>query len=65
VTEQPSCVVESVDGKCLYVADYSGAVTVAPVASRAPLAIEGAAHRSDASTEWVMPELLHYEPAPA
>jgi YVTN family beta-propeller protein len=65
VTEQPSCVVESVDGKCLYVADYSGAVTVAPVASRAPLAIEGAAHRSHASAEWVMPELLQYEPAPA
>jgi YVTN family beta-propeller protein len=65
VTEQPSCVAESVDGKRLYVADYSGAVTVAPVASRAPLAIEGAAHRSDASTEWVMPELLHYEPTPA
>jgi YVTN family beta-propeller protein len=65
VTEQPSCVAESVDGKRLYVADYSGAVTVAPVASRAPLAIEGAAHRSDASAEWVMPELLHYEPAPA
>jgi YVTN family beta-propeller protein len=63
VTEQPSCVVESPDGKRLYVADYSGAVTVAPVASTAPLAIGGAAHRSDALAEWVMPELLQYEPA--
>jgi YVTN family beta-propeller protein len=63
VTEQPSCVVESPDGKRLYVADYSGAVIVAPVASTAPFAIEGAAPRSHASAEWVMPELLHYEPA--
>jgi YVTN family beta-propeller protein len=63
VREQPSCVVESPDGKRLYVADYSGAVTVAPVAPTAPLAIEGAAHRSDASAEWVMPELPQYEPA--
>jgi YVTN family beta-propeller protein len=63
VTEQPSCVVESPDGKRLYVADYSGAVIVAPVASSAPLAIEGAAHRSYASADWVMPELLQYEPA--
>lgn len=63
VTEQPSCVVESPDGKRLYVADYSGAVIVVPVASSAPLAIEGAEHRSYASAEWVMPELLQYEPA--
>jgi YVTN family beta-propeller protein len=63
VTTQPSCVVESPDGQCLYIADYSGAVTVAPVASTAPLAIEGAAHHGDASAEWVVPELLKCEPA--
>jgi YVTN family beta-propeller protein len=63
MTDHPSCVAESPDGKRLYVADYSGAVTVAPVASTAPWAIEGAAHRSYASAEWVMPELLRYEPA--
>jgi YVTN family beta-propeller protein len=63
VTEQPSCVLESPDGKRLYVADYSGAVIVAPVGSAAPLAIEGAAHRSYASAEWVMPQLPQYEPA--
>ena len=55
--------VESPDGKRLYVADYSGAVIVAPVASTAPFAIEGAAPRGDASAEWVMPDLLKYEPA--
>ncbi len=63
VTGQPSCAVESPDGKRLYVADYSGTVTVAPVASTAPLAIEGAAPRSHASADWVIPELLQYEPA--
>ena len=60
---QPSCVVESPDGKRLYVADYSGAVIVVPVASSAPFAIEGAEHRSYASADWVVPELLQYEPA--
>jgi DNA-binding beta-propeller fold protein YncE len=61
--EQPSCVVESPDGKRLYVADYSGAVIVVPVAPTAPLAIEGAAHRSHASADWVMPVRLQREPA--
>ena len=63
VTEQPSCVVESPDGKRLYVADYSGVVTMAPIASTAPLAIDGGAHRGDAPAEWVMPEPLQYVPA--
>jgi DNA-binding beta-propeller fold protein YncE len=63
VTKQPSCVVESPDGKSLYIADYSGAVSVISVVSVAPLAIEGAAQQSDASAAWAMPELLKYEPA--
>jgi YVTN family beta-propeller protein len=63
MSDHPSCVVESPDGKRLYVADYAGAVTVAPVTSAAPLAIEGVAHRSYASAEWVMPEPLRHEPA--
>jgi YVTN family beta-propeller protein len=63
VTKQPSCVVESPDGKSLYIADYSGAVSVTSVASVAPLAIEGAAQQSDASAAWAMLELLKYEPA--
>jgi len=66
VAEQPSCVVESPDGKRLYVADYSGTVTVAAltaVAPAAPLAIEGAQQRSHASADWLMPQLLQHEPA--
>lgn len=64
--EQPSCVVESPDGKRLYIADYSGAVTVAALTALAPttpLAIEGAPHRSHASADWLMPQLMQYEPA--
>jgi YVTN family beta-propeller protein len=57
---QPSCVVESQDGKNLYIADYSGAVIVAPVAS-AVVAI-GSDIDSEAA-EWAVPELLAYEPA--
>jgi len=68
VAMRPSCVVESPDGKCLYIADYSGTVTVAPITSTIPStkppAIESAAHRSDASPDWGIPELLlQYEPA--
>jgi YVTN family beta-propeller protein len=68
VAMQPSCVVESPDGKCLYIADYSGTVTVAPIASTIPSgtppAIEGAAYQCDASSHWGIPELLlQYEPA--
>jgi YVTN family beta-propeller protein len=68
VAMRPSCVVESPDGKCLYIADYSGTVTVAPIASTIPStkppAIESAAHQSDASPDWGIPELLlQYEPA--
>ena len=63
VTDNPSCVLESPDGKRLYVADYSGTVTVVRVAPTAPLAIEGAAHRSYASADWVLPQLQNREPA--
>ena len=41
--EQPSCVVESPDGKRLYIADYSGAVTVAAVAPTTPVGDRGCA----------------------
>ena len=67
VAMQPSCVVESPDGKCLYIADYSGTVTVAPIASTIPSgppAIDSAAYQSDPSSQWGIPELLlQYEPA--
>jgi YVTN family beta-propeller protein len=63
VANQPSCVVESPDGEYLYIADYSGRVTVAPVASIVALGAEGPALESRPSTEWVVPELEQYEPA--
>jgi YVTN family beta-propeller protein len=62
VSRNPSCAVESPDGKYLYIADYSGVVTVTPVAATtAPdtqLALE-----SNRSVEWPMLELLQDEPA--
>jgi YVTN family beta-propeller protein len=65
VASQPSCVVESPDAKYLYVADYSGRVTVAPVASIVTLGIETSIRESEAPAEWVVPERPHYEPASA
>ena len=63
VANQPSCVVESPDAKYLYIADYSGAVTVAPVAAIVALGFENRVHESETSAEWVVPELLQCEPA--
>ena len=60
---RPSAVVESPDGKFLYVADYSGTVSVLPIASKVPLAIESAAHESDVAADWALSDLLQYEPA--
>ncbi|OBF81937.1 hypothetical protein A5791_05040 [Mycobacterium sp. 852002-51163_SCH5372311] len=55
VGTQPSCLVESPDGKYLYIAGYDGTVSVAPVASSmTSLEPEG---------EWAMPELMQYEAA--
>ncbi len=54
VASQPSCVVESPDAKYLYIADYSGKVTMAPIASIFGLT----AHQGETAAEWVMPELL-------
>ncbi|SPM31049.1 YncE family protein [Mycobacterium terramassiliense] len=62
VADQPSCMVESADAKYLYIADYAGTVTVAPVASIVALGIETSVHESQAPTEWVVPELPHREP---
>jgi YVTN family beta-propeller protein len=63
VTNQPSCMVESPDAKYLYIADYSGAVTVAAVASIVALGIESTAPETQIPTDWVTPELRQYEPA--
>lgn len=62
--KQPSCVVESPDGQYLYIADYSGAVTVLPVASVVTAAIECADPDSeDGQDDWTVPELLEREAA--
>lgn len=60
VAAQPSCVAESPDGQYLYIADYTGAVIVAPVASTVA---SDARRESEIAAEWAMPELPDYEPA--
>lgn len=62
VANQPSCVVESPDGRYLYIADYSGVVTAARVASPAPSALQGGATTCDMWVAW-MRELAQREPA--
>ncbi len=62
VAKHPSCVVESPDGRHLYIADYSGVVTVAPVASTAA-GTEVASEEGNSHTEWTVPESLHYAAA--
>lgn len=63
---QPSCVVESPDGTRLYIADYSGAVSVAPIASATTLAIASTSADSELSTTgWMLPDLMPQEPVPA
>ncbi|CAM4414780.1 PQQ-dependent catabolism-associated beta-propeller protein [Mycobacterium basiliense] len=59
---QPSCVIESLDGNYLYIADYSGTVTMTSVASTVS-GIEDAMHHSEIPTDWLVPELLQCEPA--
>lgn len=61
VVNQPSCVVESGDGEYLYIADYAGAVTVAPIAKGAD--IEQAALESKRSVDLFVPDLLQYDAA--
>lgn len=63
VASQPSCVVESADGEHLYIADHSGAVTVAPVAVNAETRIEQAALESKRSVDLFVPDLLQYDAA--
>ncbi|WP_243394172.1 YncE family protein [Mycobacterium ahvazicum] len=59
---QPSAAVESPDGKRLYIAGYSGAVSVTPIASATPMAIESAAVMGELSTTgWLVPDLLSHE----
>ncbi|MEM6105818.1 YncE family protein [Mycobacterium sp. 050272] len=60
---QPSCAVESPDGKRLYIAGYSGAVSVTPIASATPMALESAAAMGELSTTgWLVPDVIPHEP---
>ena len=63
VASQPSCVVESPDGRYLYIADYSGAVTVTPVAVNAQDRLEQPALESRRSVDLFVPDLLQYDAA--
>jgi YVTN family beta-propeller protein len=64
VANQPSCVVESADARYLYIADYSGTVIVAAVASIVALGVEtsevpaGSEQERETAPEWVVPELV-------
>jgi DNA-binding beta-propeller fold protein YncE len=61
VATQPSCVVESRDGKYLYIADYSGTITVAPIAGGAESGFEPAALESKRSVDLFVPDLLQHD----
>lgn len=60
--QQPSCVVESPDGNHLYIADYSGVVIGARIASTTQLAIAGSAPHWDWPDGALLPELPQWEP---
>lgn len=61
VSKHPSCVVESPDGTHLYVADYSGVVTAARIASTAPPQTPVGATDRDLSLAGWLPELPEWE----
>jgi YVTN family beta-propeller protein len=63
VATQPSCVAESPDGQYLYIADYTGAVIVAPVASAIASDAQRETEATEGTAEWAMPELPEYEAA--
>jgi DNA-binding beta-propeller fold protein YncE len=59
----PACVIESPDGKRLYVADYAGTVTVLDIAVPAEPADEAKADDElTAPRPWAVPDLLLLEP---
>jgi DNA-binding beta-propeller fold protein YncE len=61
VGSQPSCVIESPDGKNLYIADYAGTVTVLAIASTTTSMV-GEDDELTTPHEWALPELLQLEP---
>ncbi len=62
VSQHPSCVVESPDGTHLYVADYSGVVTAARIASTARSQTHDGESDRDLSVAGWLPELPEWEP---
>jgi DNA-binding beta-propeller fold protein YncE len=66
VSGQPSCVIESPDGKRLFIADYAGTVTILGIAA-APALADALPMDDDltAPHPWVFPDLLLLEPTPA
>ncbi|WP_406814391.1 WD40 repeat domain-containing protein [Mycobacterium sp. M23085] len=63
VSKQPSCVLESPDGTHLYVADYSGVLSAARIASPAPSQTRGGVSGRDLSAAGWLPDLPEWEPA--
>jgi DNA-binding beta-propeller fold protein YncE len=65
VGSQPSCVVESPDGRWLYIADYAGVVTVLEIVSTTASADAATPDGEPADVDqWVISDLLRLEPAP-
>ena len=62
LSEDPSCVLESPDGSHLFVADYSGVVTAARIAS-VPVPHSGAADQGDMPAGGWLFDVPHWEPA--
>jgi YVTN family beta-propeller protein len=66
VGAQPSCVTESPDGNRLYIADYTGTITVLTVAPTAgSIDAPSADEVPTAPHQWVLSNLLGLEPTPA
>ena len=63
---QPSCVIESPDGKRLYIADYAGKVTVLGIAApTTPADVLTSDDEATAPPAWAIPDLWVLEPTSA
>jgi DNA-binding beta-propeller fold protein YncE len=63
VDGDPSCVIESPEGKRLYIADYAGTVNVLAIAvAAAPADVPTADDEPTAPRPWAVPDLLLLEP---
>jgi DNA-binding beta-propeller fold protein YncE len=66
VAGDPSCTIESPDGRRLYIADYAGTVTVLEIAvTAAPADVLTADDELTSPHPWTVPDLLLLEPTPA